>query len=263
MGFTIMESFMDKLRVRSSPGRGHHGDDGARHARRDGDAQMTEDDHRVPALGQGRRQGRRRSAWSRRTPASSGAWPGATSAAAWIPRTSISSAAWASSRPSRAMTRATARQFSTYAVPKISGEIRRFLRDDGAVKVSRGVKERAAAHPLGPARRLSRGWAGSPPCRELSAETGLTPEDIAVAETATGPAESLQRESGEDGFTLEQVLGDYGQEERAGRAGLPARGYRRPARAGAPGHRPALFPRHDPGRRRAGHRRFAGAGLAA
>ena len=36
-------------------------------------------------------------------------------------------------------------QFSTYAVPKIAGEIRRFLRDDGAVKVSRGTKERAAS----------------------------------------------------------------------------------------------------------------------
>ncbi|MBQ1652555.1 MAG: sigma-70 family RNA polymerase sigma factor, partial [Bacteroidales bacterium] len=35
-------------------------------------------------------------------------------------------------------------QFSTYAVPKISGEIRRFLRDDGAVKVSRSLKEQAA-----------------------------------------------------------------------------------------------------------------------
>ena len=35
-------------------------------------------------------------------------------------------------------------QFSTYAVPKIAGEIRRFLRDDGAVKVSRGLKERGA-----------------------------------------------------------------------------------------------------------------------
>ena len=34
-------------------------------------------------------------------------------------------------------------RFSTYAVPKISGEIRRFLRDDGAVKVSRSVKEQA------------------------------------------------------------------------------------------------------------------------
>ena len=35
-------------------------------------------------------------------------------------------------------------QFSTYAVPKIAGEIRRFLRDDGAVKVSRSLKEQAA-----------------------------------------------------------------------------------------------------------------------
>ena len=36
-------------------------------------------------------------------------------------------------------------RFSTYAVPKIAGEIRRFLRDDGAVKVSRGLKEQSAA----------------------------------------------------------------------------------------------------------------------
>ena len=37
-------------------------------------------------------------------------------------------------------------QFSTYAVPKIAGEIRRFLRDDGAVKVSRGLKELSLIH---------------------------------------------------------------------------------------------------------------------
>ena len=37
-------------------------------------------------------------------------------------------------------------QFSTYAVPKIAGEMRRFLRDDGAVKVSRTLRERSAAH---------------------------------------------------------------------------------------------------------------------
>ncbi len=104
-------------------------------------------------------------------------------------------------------------QFSTYAVPKISGEIRRFLRDDGAVKVSRGVKERAAL--IRSARTaLEQRLGREPTLSELSAETGITPEDIAVAETATGPAESLQRESGEEGFTLEQVLGDYGQEER-------------------------------------------------
>ncbi len=104
-------------------------------------------------------------------------------------------------------------QFSTYAVPKIAGEIRRFLRDDGAVKVSRGLKEQAArifAARLALEQRLGR----EPHVTELCRETGLDPEEIAMAEAAAGPTESLQRESGEDGFTLELVLGDYGAEER-------------------------------------------------
>lgn len=104
-------------------------------------------------------------------------------------------------------------QFSTYAVPKISGEIRRFLRDDGSVKVSRSIKERALV--IRNARqRLEQSLGREPTLSELSADTGISVEDIATAETATGPAESLQRESGEEGFTLEHVLGDYGQEER-------------------------------------------------
>ena len=104
-------------------------------------------------------------------------------------------------------------QFSTYAVPKISGEIRRFLRDDGSVKVSRGIKERAQV--IRTARQsLEQRFGREPTLSELALETGITVEDIAAAETATGPAESLQRESGEDGFTLEQVLGDDTQEER-------------------------------------------------
>ncbi len=104
-------------------------------------------------------------------------------------------------------------QFSTYAVPKISGEIRRFLRDDGAVKVSRGVKEQAAR--IKKARLLLEQQFGREPrLSELAEETGLSAEDIAFAETATGPADSIHRESGEDGFTLELVLGDYGAEER-------------------------------------------------
>ena len=104
-------------------------------------------------------------------------------------------------------------QFSTYAVPKIAGEIRRFLRDDGAVKVSRGLKEQAGR--IHAARRLLEQRLGREPAlSELARETGLQPEEIAVAEAAAGPAESLQRETGEDGFTLELVLGDYGAEER-------------------------------------------------
>ena len=104
-------------------------------------------------------------------------------------------------------------KFSTYAVPKISGEIRRFLRDDGMVKVSRGIKEQALR--IRNARTVLEQRIGrEPTITELSAETGFTPEEIAFAETASGPAESLQRESGEDGFTLEMVLGDYGAEEK-------------------------------------------------
>ena len=104
-------------------------------------------------------------------------------------------------------------KFSTYAVPKISGEIRRFLRDDGAVKVSRGIKEQAAK--IRQARSLLEQRIGrEPTMSELSRETGISPEDIAFAETATSETQSIHRESGDDGFTLELVLGDYSAEEK-------------------------------------------------
>lgn len=103
-------------------------------------------------------------------------------------------------------------QFSTYAVPKIAGEIRRFLRDDGTVKVSRGVKERAAAIRMARGRlqgKLNR----EPTLMELAEETGLEREEIAAAETAMEPVASLQMETGE-GMTLESILGTGGMEEQ-------------------------------------------------
>ena len=104
-------------------------------------------------------------------------------------------------------------QFSTYAVPKISGEIRRFLRDDGAVKVSRGLKEQSAAIKAARS-RLTSSLGREPSLSELSSETGLRPEEIALAETATAATESIYRETGEEGFTLESVLTDTESEER-------------------------------------------------
>ena len=102
-------------------------------------------------------------------------------------------------------------QFSTYAVPKIAGEIRRFLRDDGAVKVSRTLKERAGT--VRAAReRLAAGLGREPTLSELAEETGLEPEEIAAAEDASQPVASLQMET-EEGFTLESVLGSDGMEE--------------------------------------------------
>ena len=103
-------------------------------------------------------------------------------------------------------------QFSTYAVPKIAGEIRRFLRDDGAVKVSRGLKEQGAA--VRAARlRLAGELGREPVLSELAEATGLTPEEIAAAETAAEPVISLQAETGEGGLTLEGMLSAGGMEE--------------------------------------------------
>lgn len=102
-------------------------------------------------------------------------------------------------------------QFSTYAVPKIAGEIRRFLRDDGAIKVSRGTKERAMTIRLARDRLATR-IGREPTVGELSIETGLEPEEIAAAETATATVTSLQMETG-DGLTLESILGTDGIEE--------------------------------------------------
>lgn len=104
-------------------------------------------------------------------------------------------------------------QFSTYAVPKIAGEIRRFLRDDGAVKVSRTLKEQAAA--IKSIRgHLTTALGREPTLQEISNQTGFSPEEIALAETATAGVESIYREIGEDGFSLENLLADTETEEK-------------------------------------------------
>ena len=104
-------------------------------------------------------------------------------------------------------------QFSTYAVPKIAGEIRRFLRDDGPVKVSRGLKERGVS-VRGARARLCAQLGREPSLSELAEETGFTPEEIAAAETAVEPVISLQAETGENGLTLEGMLTAGSEEER-------------------------------------------------
>ena len=98
-------------------------------------------------------------------------------------------------------------QFSTYAVPKISGEIRRFLRDDGAVKVSRTLKERSIL--LRSTRQIMEQSLGRDVLlSEVAYAMGITPEEAAEAENAALPPDSIQRENGEDGFSLEQILSD-------------------------------------------------------
>lgn len=102
-------------------------------------------------------------------------------------------------------------RFSTYAVPKIAGEIRRFLRDDGAVKVSRSVKEEAG-RLYAVRERLCASLGREPTVGELARETGMVREQIASVEAATAQVASLQAETA-DGLTLESALGDTGMEE--------------------------------------------------
>lgn len=103
-------------------------------------------------------------------------------------------------------------QFSTYAVPKIAGEIRRYLRDDGALKVSRGIKERAAAVKTA-RNQLASTLLREPTLSEIAEKTGYSIEDIAVAESATATVESIHQVSGEEGFTLENILTDTQSED--------------------------------------------------
>lgn len=101
--------------------------------------------------------------------------------------------------------------FSTYAVPKIAGEIRRFLRDDGSIKVCRSIREQAQTIYTA-VEHLRQTLGREPQLSELSDYTGLSPEEIAQVDLATSPPESLQQETAE-GFTLESVLGTESPEE--------------------------------------------------
>lgn len=103
-------------------------------------------------------------------------------------------------------------QFSTYAVPKIAGEIRRFLRDDGAIKVGRTLREKGQT--LWSAKEKLRGKLGrEPTLSELADMTGVSVEEIANIELANIAPESLQQENAE-GLSLESTIGTSGMEEK-------------------------------------------------
>ena len=104
-------------------------------------------------------------------------------------------------------------QFSTYAVPKIAGEIRRFLRDDGVIKVYRTLKEQSMTIRT-VRNQLTAEFGREPTVGEISERTGLTIEEIALAETATQGTESISRQMGEEGFSLEDILTDTQTEEK-------------------------------------------------
>ena len=125
-------------------------------------------------------------------------------------------------------------QFSTYAVPKIAGEIRRFLRDDGAVKVSRSLKEQAATIKATRS-RLTGALGREPTIQEISRQTGLTHAGKRSHGHGIGRT---------DGGENRSAAGDF-----------------RPAGTGADGHSAAVFPRPDPAAGRGGDECQSGAGV--
>lgn len=97
--------------------------------------------------------------------------------------------------------------FSTYAVPLIMGEIRKFFREDGAVKVGRTMREQAAK--LAAAREyLSTKFSREPTLWELAEATEITPEEAAAALAASAEVLSLSAPCGEEGQAPEEKLGE-------------------------------------------------------
>ncbi|MCI8597445.1 MAG: SigB/SigF/SigG family RNA polymerase sigma factor [Lachnospiraceae bacterium] len=106
-------------------------------------------------------------------------------------------------------------KFSTYAVPMISGEIKRFLRDDNMIKVSRALKELSikASH-LREQLVMERGE--EPGIEELAACLGVEPEELAQAMDSSAEVESLQKivyQGDGEGLSLMDKV-DYGRDEQ-------------------------------------------------
>ena len=97
--------------------------------------------------------------------------------------------------------------FSTYAVPLIIGEIRRFIRDDGLIKVSRIYKQQSALLMKAHEKYISE-HGEEPKIEVLAKICGLSPEEAAVALDATASVNSLSSslDGEDDGFTLEKVI---------------------------------------------------------
>jgi len=104
--------------------------------------------------------------------------------------------------------------FSTYAVPLIFGEIRRFLRDDGMIKVSREEKKLSAIVSAERERRQARGESTS--ISEVAKALGISPEDAASALSAGAPIRSLDENAylDDDSVSLGSTIFDEDEEER-------------------------------------------------
>ena len=100
-------------------------------------------------------------------------------------------------------------KFSTYAVPMIAGEIKRFLRDDGLVKVSRTIKENGLKVRMA-RQRLQNRLNREPTIQELAGESSLTREEIVLAMEAAIEVESIYsatyQDDGSEVYLVDKVV---------------------------------------------------------
>lgn len=108
-------------------------------------------------------------------------------------------------------------RFSTYAVPLVTGEIRRFLRDDGMMKVSRSIKE-SGWRVKQSREKLEQELGRSVTLRELADDTGLPEEEIALALDASQEVASIYQtvyqSDGSELYLVDKVADDEPEEER-------------------------------------------------
>ena len=112
-------------------------------------------------------------------------------------------------------------RFSTYAVPMITGEIKRFLRDDGMVKVSRSLKE-AAGKAYAIREELLMKTGQEPSMEEIAKELSVSKEELIMAMESSAQVESLQKTIYQsdgsnialDKLLLEDILGSLNARER-------------------------------------------------
>lgn len=107
-------------------------------------------------------------------------------------------------------------KFSTYAVPMISGEVKRFLRDDGIIRISRNIKDniRAIAKVTD---EYIKEKAQEPDIDYISVATGISKEDILIAMEAKRPVESMDSNVTSDdgsGRVLENLIADKSDFEK-------------------------------------------------
>lgn len=110
-------------------------------------------------------------------------------------------------------------RFSTYAVPMIAGEIKRFLRDDGMVKVSRSVKE-LQSRSAAAAAALYEQTGREPGVAEIAETLNQRPEDVAAALSAARPTVSLNEAVSSDegaGTLMDFACADESEEEKVDR----------------------------------------------